>query len=128
MNIDLDLKSQVKAEVAKEIEGLGVRAAVKEKLVEVGQLNKDQIRDLINQTIDSYIRSVNIDEMINKRLDKKFDNYIEKRIDECLKKYIEGGIFSPSPSKHLRDIILDNLKKQFDENYDLVVVNRKEQK
>ena len=57
-------RNAVRSAVMEEVKNLGIRAAVKESINEIGQLDKDEIRMMIADAIDSYVRSANIEEQV----------------------------------------------------------------
>ena len=64
----IDIKKMVKSAIMEEVNNLSVRAAVRDKLEEVSGLSKEDVRKLIMDVADSYIRSINIQAMIDNAL------------------------------------------------------------
>ena len=122
----IDIREMVASVIMEEVNNLGVRAAVKEKVQQVGELTKDEVRTMVQETIDSYVRSIDVEKIIKEQVKLFIDDTVAFRVREAIAKYINGSIFSPTPTKQLEDIILNDLKKQFYEKYNLKVVNTKE--
>ena len=118
-------KSAVRSAVMEEVKNLGIRAAVKDSINEIGQLDKDEIHLMVEDTIDSYVRSANIEERIKKVVETTVQDRVDRAITKALNEYVEGSIFNKSPTSHLRQIVLNDLERQYRENYNLVVVNTK---
>ena len=49
----------IKSAIMEEVNNLGIRAVVREKIESVGELNKEDARELGYVTVDSYVRSLN---------------------------------------------------------------------
>ncbi len=122
----IDIREMVASVIMEEVNNLGVRAAVKEKVQQVGELTKDEVRSMVQATIDSYVRSIDVEKIIEEQVKLFIDDTVAFRVREAIAKYINGSIFSPTPTKQLEEIILNDLKKQFYEKYTLKVVNTKE--
>ena len=122
----IDIREMVASVIMEEVNNLGVRAAVKEKIQQVGELTKDEVRSMVQETIDSYVRSIDVEKIINEQVKLFIDDTVAFRVREAIARYVNGSIFSPTPTKQLEEIILNDLKKQFYEKYNLKVVNTKE--
>ncbi len=122
----IDIREMVASVIMEEVNNLGVRAAVKEKMEEVGELTKDDVRDMVHEVVDSYVRSIDVEKLVREIVTCRVEDKINRKVNEAIEKYVSGSIFSPTPTKHLEDIILNDLKRQFYEQYHLKVVNTKE--
>ena len=119
MNIDIEseVKKLVRKNIMQEINGLGLRAAIRQE-IEASGITKENVKELVKQSVDSYVRSANVAELT--------ENYINKLIAEMVKKeinkYIEVSCFGANaPRETLRDAIKQELFRQFRENYSLSV-------
>lgn len=126
METKIDIREMVASVIMEEVNNLGVRAAVKEKMEEVGELTKDDVRDMVHEVVDSYVRSIDVEKLVREIVSCRVEDKINLKVKEAIEKYVTGSIFSPTPTKHLEEIILHDLKKQFYEQYNLKVVNTKE--
>lgn len=122
----IDIREMVASVIMEEVNNLGVRAAVKEKIQQVGELTKDEVRSMVQETIDSYVRSIDVEKIIKEQVKLFIDDTVAFRVRESIERYVNGSIFSPTPTKQLEEIILNDLRKQFYEKYNLKVVNTKE--
>lgn len=91
MDINKEIKSLVKQTVMEEVNNLGVRAAIREKLVDDG-ITKNCIKEIIEKTIDSYIRSALNSENVDRLIEETFNEKIKKIIETRIEKVI-GGLF-----------------------------------
>ena len=92
MNLENEARSLVKQAVMQEINDLGIRATIRERISETG-LTDEEIKDLIESTVDSYVRSAihtNIEEKIKKMFDEKITAIVQKEVDKVLGKNIFG--------------------------------------
>jgi uncharacterized membrane-anchored protein YjiN (DUF445 family) len=92
MNFENEVKSLVKQAVMQEINDLGIRATIRERISETG-LTDEEIRKLIENTVDSYVRSVanqNLEEKIKSMFDQKIESVVQKEVDRVLNRNIYG--------------------------------------
>ena len=113
----------VKAAVMEQVNNLGIRAAVKEKIETVGELDKDAVRNIIKDVVDSYVRSVDIEKLIQQIVDERMATIVDRKVSAAVERYLEGTFSSYKPTKQLRELILDDLKKQFYANHNLKVID-----
>lgn len=59
MTVEQEISKLVRERLMEEINGLGIRAAIREQIEESG-ITKGKVAELVEQTVDSYVRSVNI--------------------------------------------------------------------
>ena len=114
---------EVKAAVMEEVNNLGVRAAVKEQLETVGELDKDAVRDIIRDVVDSYVRSVDVEKLIQQVVDVRVATIVDRKVSAVVERYLEGTFSSYKPTKQLEELILNDLKKQFYANHNLKVID-----
>ena len=70
----------VKAAVMEQVNNLGIRAAVKEKIETVGELDKDAVRNIIKDVVDSYVRSVDIEKLIQQIVDERVATIVDRKV------------------------------------------------
>ena len=114
---------EVKAAIMEEVNNLGVRAAVKEQVETVGELDKDAVRDIIRDVVDSYVRSVDIEKLIQQIVDGRVATIVDRKVSAVVERYLEGTFSSYKPTKQLEELILNDLKKQFYANHNLKVID-----
>lgn len=114
---------EVKAAIMEEVNNLGVRAAVKEQVETVGELDKDAVRDIIRDVVDSYVRSVDIEKLIHQVIDVRVATIVDRKVSAVVERYLEGTFSSYKPTKQLEELILNDLKKQFYANHNLKVID-----
>lgn len=86
MNFENEVKSLVKQAVMQEINDLGIRATIRERISETGLTDKE-IKELIESTVDSYVKSAvhtNIEQKIQSMFDTKIENVVQKAIDRVI--------------------------------------------
>lgn len=114
---------EVRAAVMEEVNNLGVRAAVKEQVETVGELDKDAVRDIIRDVVDSYVRSVDVEKLIRQIVDGRVATIVDRKVSAVVERYLEGTFSSYKPTKQLEELILNDLKKQFYANHNLKVID-----
>jgi hypothetical protein len=114
---------EVKAAIMEEVNNLGVRAAVKEQVETVGELDKDAVRDIIRDVVDSYVRSVDVEKLIQQVVDGRVATIVDRKVSAVVERYLEGTFSSYKPTKQLEELILNDLKKQFYANHNLKVID-----
>lgn len=127
METVIDLRSlaqkAAKAAVMEQVNNLGIRAAVKEKIETVGELDKDAVRNIIKDVVDSYVRSVDIEKLIQQIVDERVATIVDRKVSAVVERYLEGTFSSYKPTKQLEELILNDLKKQFYTNHNLKVID-----
>ena len=116
-------QQEVKAAIMEEVNNLGIRAAVKEKMETVGELDKDAIREIVRNVVDSYVRSVDVEKLIRQIVDGKVAMIVDRKVSAVVEKYLDGTFSYYKPTKQLEELILDDLKKQFYANHNLKVID-----
>lgn len=127
INIKSFIAKEVRRAVAEEVNNFGVRAAVKSKIEEIGDFNRDTMYNLIEDVADSYVRSMHIESIVNKLINEVVMLKINEKVEIALRDYITGSPFSPSLTRDLREIVIDRVKHQLDTEYDLRIVNKKQE-
>ena len=92
MNFENEVKSLVKQAVMQEINDLGIRATIRERISETGLTDKE-IRELIENTVDSYVRSAtneNLEKKIKAMFDEKIASVVQKEVDRVIGRNIFG--------------------------------------
>ncbi len=86
MNFENEVRSLVKQAVMQEINDLGIRATIRERISETGLTDKEII-ELIESTVDSYVKSAvhtNIEQKIKTMFDEKIASAVQKEIDKVI--------------------------------------------
>lgn len=123
MTNKIDIATMVQSIIMEEVNNLGVRAVVRKKIEEVGELNKDEIRQLVKETVDSYVRSAEIDKLIHDVVDTTVSSIVSRRVEAVVEKYLSGTFSCYEPSRQLQELILNDLKQQFYSKHKLKVVD-----
>ncbi len=114
---------EVRAAVMEEVNNLGVRAAVKEQIETVGELDKDAVRDIVRDVVDSYVRSVDVEKLIQQIVDRRVATIVERKVAAVIERYLDDTSNIYKPTKQLEELILNDLKKQFYANHNLKVID-----
>lgn len=124
MNIEQEVRTLVRRQIMEEVNGLGVRAAIRQE-IEASGITKEEVREMVEKAVDSYVRSVNVSQLAETYTDK----LIKKAVEETVKKYISGGCTYYGRTKELlEERIKSELFKEWHNNYSLSVkVERKEE-
>ncbi len=122
MNLEQEVKTLMRRSIMEEINGLGIRAAIRES-IEASGISKQEIRKLVEKTVDSYVRSADVVAIAEKYV----DTLIKSTVKETVKKYIEGSPYSYSnkPREILSETIRKELFKEWNDNYSLTVTVNK---
>ena len=116
-------QQEVRAAIMEEVNNLGIRAAVKEKMETVGELDKDTLRKIVRDVVDSYVRSVDVEKLIRQIVDGKVAMVVDRKVSAVVEKYLDGTFSCYKPTKQLEELILEDLKKQFYANHNLKVID-----
>ena len=81
MEIDRMIKDSVEKEVMQVINDFGIKSVMREKVVESG-ITKDDIKQMIKDAVDSYVRSADIKVIVRKEVERIVKNTVEKEIKE----------------------------------------------
>ena len=127
MNFEQQLKNKIEQEVMEVINGFGLKASVREKITEVGEMSKEKVQKLIKDCIDSYVRSFDIENYVRNQIDQLISKQIKESVEKALERYIQSPFsWNPHSQKLLDNLIEKELRQQFYENYSLKVINTKE--
>lgn len=110
MELEKEIKKLVRERVIEEINGLGIRAAIKEK-IEASGVTKGAIKELISSTVDSYVRSVDIVALV----DSLITEFVRKSVKDAVQKYVSG--YFGNATTLLEKLIQDELRKEWNHNY-----------
>ena len=116
-------QQEVKAAIMEDVNNLGIRAAVKETMETVGELDKDALREIVRDVVDSYVRSVDVEKLIRQIVDGKVAMVVDRKVSAVVEKYLDGTFSCYKPTKQLEELILEDLKKQFYANHNLKVID-----
>ena len=89
MDMNQELRSLVRQAVMEEINNLGVRAAIKERISDTG-LYDEELRQMVKDTIDSHIRSVlgTNEAQLNAKIEQLLSEKINRIAEEEVRKII----------------------------------------
>jgi hypothetical protein len=110
MELEKEIKKLVRERVIEEINGLGIRAVIKEK-IEASGVTKGAIKELISSTVDSYVRSVDIVALV----DSLITEFVRKSVKDAVQKYVSG--YFGNATTLLEKLIQDELRKEWNHNY-----------
>lgn len=113
----------IKSAIMEEVNNLGIRAVVREKIESVGELNKEDVREMVHETVDSYVRSVDVDKIVQQLVDEIVTRIVERKVSAVVDRYLEGTFSCYKPTQQLEELILNDLKKQFYQTHNLKVVD-----
>lgn len=126
MNFEKELKNRVEHEIMEAINGAGIKAIVREKIVELSEMSKDDMKNLITTCVDSYVRSFDIEKFVSNYIEQLVMCRVKNAVNDSLEKYMDSTYsFSSRPNKLLDSLVSEELKKQYEKNYKLKVVVEK---
>lgn len=112
LNIEAMVKNEVEKAVMQSIEDLGIKAIMREKIVDAG-ITKDDVREMISECVDSYVRSVNIEFLVRNQV----SSIIEKKVRDYVKEMFDSGSYDYRPNSVMRKTIEDEVRKALYENF-----------
>lgn len=121
MDMNQELRSLVRQAVMEEINNLGVRAAIKERISDTG-LSDGELRQMVKDTIDSHIRSVlgTNEEQLNAKIEKLLSEKINRIAEEEVKKII-GGRSIWKGSEQVENLLTNAMRKIVSDNFQISV-------
>lgn len=123
MNFEKELKNRVEHEIMEAINGAGIKAIVREKIVELSEMSKDDMKNLITTCVDSYVRSFDIEKFVSNYIEQLVMCRVKNAVNNSLEKYMNSTYsFTNRPNKLLDSLVSEELKKQYEKNYKLKVV------
>lgn len=126
MNFEKELKNRLEHEIMEAINGAGIKAVVREKIVELGEMSKDDMKNLITTCVDSYVRSFDIEKFVSNYIEQLVMCRVKNVINTSLEQYMSSTYsLSSRPTKLLDSLVSEELKKQYEKNYKLKVVVEK---
>jgi tetrahydromethanopterin S-methyltransferase subunit H len=106
MNFETEVKSLVKQAVMQEINDLGIRATIRERITETG-LTKDDINNMVKDTVDSYIKSALNSQNVESTILHMFNTAIEETVKREIQIVIKGYTFGWGGERKIKEA-LDN--------------------
>ncbi len=121
MDFEKEIKSLVRQSVMEEINNLGVRAAIKERIRETG-ITDDELRKMVAETVDSHFRSAlgENEEQINARIARMFEEKIEEIAKKEVGKII-NGFNSWRGSEKVADMLTASMRALIAKNFEISV-------
>lgn len=124
MDFEAEIRNAVRRAIMEEINGLALRATLREKIEAAGVTDED-IKSMMKETADSYFRSA-----MNGNVEAQIQEYFEREVKETVKKEIKdvigpyGGLFGrESVRKALDEAVAQEIRKGFDVS---VTINQKQ--
>lgn len=117
MDFDKEVKNLVKQAVMQEIEDLGIRAVIRDRISKTGLTDKD-INEMIKNTVDSYVKSCSHTD-INKKIQAMFDEKISKAIEKEIKTVM--GDYSWRGSDKVKEALNTQINSIIRQGFDIKV-------
>lgn len=113
MEIDKMVKDAVEKEVMQAINDLGIKSVMREKIIE-SDVTKDDIRQMIKDTVDSYVRSTDIKIIVRKEVERLVKEAIKNEIKEMFDlrtfDYKANSILREEMGKQVVNAFFDNFQ------------------
>lgn len=116
MEIEKTIKKEVEKEIMQAINDLGIKSAIREKIVESG-ISKDDIRTMIKDCVDSYVRSTDIRMIVRKEVDR----LVAKEVKKNIKEMFDMGNLDYRANSILREEMGKQVVNAFFENFQFSV-------
>lgn len=124
MSCVIPIRDIVRRAVMEEVNGLGVRAAVRES-IEAAGVTKEEIRATVRETIDSYVRSTDIVAVANNYLDSVVKTAVKEAVDRFLDERFTSS--RPTATEVFKEAIRRAILEEFTNNYSITVRVRPQQ-
>lgn len=121
MDMNQELRSLVRQAVMEEINNLGVRAAIKERISDTG-LYDEELRQMVKDTIDSHIRSVlgTNEAQLNAKIEQLLSEKINRIAEEEVRKII-GGRTHWKGSEQVESILTNAMRRIVSDNFQISI-------
>lgn len=122
--LEEQIRSLVRQAVMEEINNLGIRATVRQQIVDAG-FTKDDIKSMIQDAIDSFCRSAlntnDVEGYVRAAIEKRTNDAADKQIEKYINKYS-----SFSGNKAIEDALLASIRRSIQNGFDVsVAINPK---
>lgn len=109
MDLEKTIKNEVEKTVMQAINDLGVKAIIREQIVEAG-ITKEELWKSANECVDSYVRSKDIKAFVNSEVNRLVKDSIKKELNDffCMHSY------SYSPTPLLKALVEEEIRSQLD--------------
>ncbi len=118
MDLQQEINQMVRQAIMEEINGLAIRATIREKIEAAGVTGED-IRTMIRETADSYFRSAmdgHVEEKIRSIFNQKVDETIAREI-----KAVTGSLCGWSGSNEIRKALNEEVARVIRSGFDVSV-------
>ena len=109
----------VRQAVMEEINNLGIRATLRQQIVDAG-FTKDDIRSMIQDAIDSFCRSAlntnDVEGYVKAAIEKRTNDAADKQINKLINQYS-----SFSGNKAIEDALLSSIRRAIQDGFDVSV-------
>jgi hypothetical protein len=109
----------VRQAVMEEINNLGIRATLRQQIVDAGFTN-DDIRSMVQNAIDSFCRSAlntnDVEGYVRAAIEKRTNDAADKQINKLINQYS-----SFSGNKAIEDALLSSIRRAIQDGFDVSV-------
>ena len=120
MDVNQEINRLVRQAIMEEINNLAIRAAIREK-IEAAGVSHDDIKQMVADTIDSYIRSAmggNVEEQVQKRFDKILSGLIRDNFNYVIRSVVGYG-GNDAVRRHIEKLVSEELQRSFDVSFSI---------
>ena len=118
MNLQQEINHMVRQAIMEEINNLAIRATIREK-IEAAGVSREDIREMVRETADSYFRSA-MDGNVEGKIQDIFDQKVSETVDREIRK-ITGSIRGWSGSDEIRKALDDVARRAIRSGFDVSV-------
>jgi 5S rRNA maturation endonuclease (ribonuclease M5) len=119
MNFENEVKSLVRQAVMQEINDLGIRATIRERISETGLTDKE-IGEMIESTIDSYVKSA-VHTDIEQKIRSMFDDKIEKTVEKAINRVIGANILGWGGERKVEEALQREINSAINRGFNIKV-------
>lgn len=118
MDLQQEIRKMVRQAVMEEINGLAIRATIREKIEAAGVTDGD-IHEMVRETVDSYFRSA-MDGHVEGKIRSIFDKKVSETVAHEIK-VVTGSLRGWSGSEEIRKALNEETKRVIRNGFDVSV-------
>lgn len=118
MDLQKEINRMVRRAIMEEINNLAIRATIREK-IEASGITHDDIRNLVKNTVDSYMRSA-MDGNVAEKIKQSFDKKVSEAVETQIKKVV-GSIWGWEGQDKIKKALQKEIDRQVSKGFDLEI-------
>ena len=119
MDLQTEINKMVRRAIMEEINNLAIRATMREK-IEAAGITHDEIRKMITDTIDSYMRSA-MNGNVEERIKQIYEAEIRKKVNETIEKSCSAFLGGWNGREKVKEALEKELRWQISKGFEMSV-------